>query len=210
MSSESRGPYRFIILISSIRYVYAEDRLMWRARWYDSNANKGDSTLLALLIEYIKILWFVPNWSYDTMNIVKILIHFQTIGYYKSKKKLQITELLDCKLLRVYDSKSKNIHEELVFYLRYFSILSRSQIIKSYSKKLIEYLNRQSHSAERACVVHPSNLGQCFKYILCWKVEVVALLRWRCIMPKIYINSLYKNKILRLCPQIQKVSFEVC
>ena len=25
---------------------------MWRARWYDSNANKGDSTLLALLIDF--------------------------------------------------------------------------------------------------------------------------------------------------------------
>ena len=53
LSSGRRGPYRFIILISSIRYVYAEDRLMWRARWYDSNANKGDSTLLALLIELL-------------------------------------------------------------------------------------------------------------------------------------------------------------
>ena len=58
-------------------------------------------------------------------------------------------KVLECKILRVYDSKTKNIHEELVFNLRYFLILPRSQIIKSYSKKLIEYLNRQSHSEER-------------------------------------------------------------
>ena len=53
-----RGPYRFIILIATIRYVYAEDSLMRRTRWYDSNANKGDSTLLALLIDFCyTILW---------------------------------------------------------------------------------------------------------------------------------------------------------
>ena len=96
LSSGRRGPYRFIILIFSIRYVYAEDRLMWRALWYDSNSNKGDSTLLALLIEFCFTVCFAKRGPFLNEN------HHKTSNKYQTKKLGKWDNELNCIFIFIY------------------------------------------------------------------------------------------------------------
>ena len=59
---------------------------MWRARWYDSNANKGDSTLLALLIEHQDTVIGIKLVSWYNKYCQNINLFFKQYGIIKVLK----------------------------------------------------------------------------------------------------------------------------